>query len=269
MRPILFHIGSFPIHSYGVMLVIAFLIGLQLVRVRAPRLGIDTNRITDALVGALFAGVLGARLTFFALEWPYYAAHPAEMFSIQFAGLTSFGGLAFGLIWMLIWCKRTKTPVFTMMDCIAPSFLIATAIGRVGCLLNGCCYGGVCDASFPLKTFIDGQWHVAAQVYDSVMNLIGLVILLVVEKRTKLLSGQAAGLALVFTGLSRFIYEFSRGGTLAQVNSGAATSEYLIGHITEAQIAALVVMLIGGGIFVAVIKKPVHQAEFSPDSSVN
>lgn len=248
------------------MLVIAFLVGLALVRKRAPIMGIDSNRITDALVGALFAGVIGARLTFFVLEWPYYAAHPMEMLSIQFAGLTSFGGLAFGLIWMLLWCKRTRTPIYTMMDCIAPSFLIATAIGRVGCLLNGCCYGGVCDASFPLRIWVDGQWHVAAQVYDSVMNLIGLAILLIIEKRTKLLSGQAAGLALIFTGLSRFIYEFSRGGTLAQVNSGVATSEYLIGHITEAQIAALVVVAVGVGIIMHAAKKPEHQPEFPTEA---
>ncbi len=248
------------------MLVIAFLVGLVVVRLRAPKLEIDPNRITDALVGALFAGVIGARLTFFVLEWPYYLAHPKEMLSLQFAGLTSFGGLAFGLAWMLIWAKRTKTPVYKMMDCIAPSFLIATAIGRVGCLLNGCCYGGVCSVNFPLKLYVDGQWHVAAQVYDSAMNLIGLGILLMIERKTKLFSGQAAGLALIFTGLSRFIYEFSRGGTLAQVNAGIATSEYLIGKITEAQVAALVVMVIGGGIFLSAVRKPNHVPEFNGSS---
>lgn len=267
MHPILFRIGGFPIHSYGVMLVVAFLFGIVIVRRRCPRFGIDPNKVTDALVGALFAGVVGARVTFIALDWPYYTAHPHELWSLQFAGLTSFGGLLFGFGWVWYWSHRQGHGLLKIIDLIAPAFLIATAIGRVGCFLNGCCYGGVCDVSYPIKLFVDGHWHVAAQLYDTAFNLIGLVLLLLIERRWRLLRGQSGGLALIFTAAARFIYEFWRAGTAAQVNAGLRTSEYLVGGLTEAQAAAILVALIGLGFCLAGLRKKSKVYEFESEAA--
>ena len=247
MRPILFHVFGFPIHSYGVMLVIAFLIGIALVRKRAPKFGIDPQKVTDALIIALFIGVLGARIFFIAQELPYYLKHLHQLFSPEFAGLTSFGGLAFGLAWMIYWAKRNKVSTWNMIDCLGPSFLIGTAVGRIGCILNGCCYGGICQSNFPLAIYIpqDGHYHYPAQLIDLGLNLLGMATLLMLEKRSFFKSGQVGASSLIVFGAARFIYEFWRGGTAAQVASGDATSEYLFWKITEAQVAAAVVIAIG------------------------
>jgi len=246
------------------MLVIAFLLGLWLVRIRAPRFRIDSYKLGDALIVALFLGVIGARVVFILQELPYYLHHVDELFSWQFSGLTSFGGLLFGLVWMIIWSKMRKISAYKVMDCIAPSFLLCTAVGRIGCLLNGCCYGGVCAATFPLAIFIpqDGKFHYPAEVIDFSLNLIGMFFLLALEKRKTLISGQAAGIALMLNGLSRFIFEFWRGGTAAQVANGTASSEYLVGRITEAQFAAAGLIIIGIALYYYVKKKSPYEKEW-------
>jgi len=87
MLPVLFKIGTFKVHSYGVMLIAGFLIGLAIARKRAAKFGINPQKLTDMAFWALIAGVFGARIAFIAQEWGYYTQHPDELFSWQFAGL--------------------------------------------------------------------------------------------------------------------------------------------------------------------------------------
>src|SRR2546421_10567279 len=106
MHPILytfkpFHIGRsiigpLQIHSFSVMLILAFREGVFLARKRAPKFGFDPNKISDAAMLCLFLGVIGARLLFILQDLPYYLSHRSELVSIQFQGLTSFGSLIFG-----------------------------------------------------------------------------------------------------------------------------------------------------------------------------
>src|SRR5579885_749452 len=244
-------IGPLKIHSFSVMLILAFLLGVFVARKRAPKFGFNPNKISDAAMLALFAGVIGARVAFIIQELPYYLAHRDELFSIQFQGLTSFGGLIFGLLafWWFAW--RQKRPLRDVLDVVAPSALLGQGIGRIGCLLNGCCYGVACQANYPLAVHIDSTTtlHVHAQLYDTLMCFIAFGFLLWFEKRRPMHRGQVFALFLVLYGLSRFIYEFWRAGTVDQVNAGIASSTYM-GNlpITQAQVAALV-MILAGGIF--------------------
>lgn len=247
MYPILFRIFGFPVHSYGVMLLIAFFAAVWFGRKRAPKFGFTPSQIYDAAFWALILGVLGARIFFIVQEWPHYAKHPEELWSLQFAGLTSFGGLVFGALGLLIWAKLAKKSAVRMLDLVAAPFLLAHAIGRVGCLLNGCCYGGSCPADLPWGIHVDhlpGLFH-PAQMYDSLMNLAALGLLLYIERRG-VPYGRSFSLVLILHGTARFIYEFWRAGTDEQVKNGLATSTYMdhLG-ITDAQVAALVVILFG------------------------
>ena len=103
MHPILFTIkqvqiggakvGPLQVHSFSVMLILAFLLAVWVARRRARKFGFDPGKVSDASMVALFAGVVGARLLFILQDLPYYLSHRSELFSIQFQGLTSFGGL--------------------------------------------------------------------------------------------------------------------------------------------------------------------------------
>src|SRR4051812_5473146 len=133
MYPVLFQIGSFKVHSYGVVLIIGFLVGLFIARKRAPRYGINPNKLSDVAFIALIAGVLGARILFLIQEPP---KDWHEYFSPEFAGLTSFGGLIGGALVMALWARKNKISMRALLDVFGPPLLVAHAIGRVGCLLN-------------------------------------------------------------------------------------------------------------------------------------
>ena len=90
---------------------------------------------------ALIAGILGARIVFILQDLGYYASHLDEVFSVQFSGLTSFGGLIFAVIALGIWARKQGVPMQRIFDICAPAFAVGHIVGRMGCFLNGCCFG--------------------------------------------------------------------------------------------------------------------------------
>ncbi len=256
MLPVLFKIGSFEVHSFGVILIIAFLAALYVARRRAPRYGIEPNSLSDLSFWILISGVLGARLLFL-LQEPPKDWH--EYFSLKFAGLTSFGALIGGFIVILFWCARKKVRLRAVLDVFIVPLLLGHAIGRFGCLLNGCCFGGACPADLPWGIHA-GAAHVLshpAQVYDSLMNLAAIGIVLLLERRNWAQLGQIFAIGLALHGLTRFIYEFWRGGTEAQVRAGIASSTYISGTpITQAQVASAGIVVLGAVLFFVCARKP-------------
>jgi phosphatidylglycerol:prolipoprotein diacylglycerol transferase len=251
MHPVLFRIGSFEVPSFGVMMVLAFLAGMGLATARAARYGVTKQQVQDASFWALLAGIFGARIVFIVQELPYYLKHPDQLLTLQFRGLTSFGGLIFGALAVVWWCRKQRVPVLNMLDVAAPGFLIGHIIGRFGCLLNGCCFGGACPPDLPWGITVAGSTHLhhPAQVYDAGMNLMVLAGLLLIESRGALFVGQLTGLTLMLHGVTRFIYEFWRAGSLEQVARNEASSTYWGSlPITQAQAFALVLVVIGLGI---------------------
>jgi phosphatidylglycerol---prolipoprotein diacylglyceryl transferase len=250
MRPVLFEIGPIPIHSFGVMLIVAFFAGLWLARKRAPRYGFTPTEIGDVAFWGLFVGVLGARIVFILQDLPHFLARPEELFSFRFAGLTSFGGILFGVGFVALWSKLKGKPFASLLDVLGLPMMLGHAIGRVGCLLNGCCYGGPCQSWYCLPVLHTGLSHNPAQLLDAALNLVGILVIVRWERRG-LAPGQAFGLFLIFHNVARFIYEFWRAGTVAEVKLGLASSTYM-GNlpITQAQVAAVAVALLGVAMYV-------------------
>ncbi len=264
MYPVLFKIGSFPVRSYGIILAIGIAIAAWWASVRAPRHGIKSSDVADVSLIAVIAGVIGARAMFIAQEWSYFKEHPKELYSLQFSGLTSFGGLIFGALAVIILCRRKNIPIGKMLDVMGLPFLIAHAIGRVGCLLHGCCTGVICEG-FPGVHFegLSGLRH-PAQLYDSAFCLIFLGLLLAYERKVRR-TGQSFGLAMAAYGISRFIYEFWRAGTVQQVQMGQASSTRISGTwITEAQVMAGVIILAGLSYYFVASRRQVNSPDPSP-----
>jgi phosphatidylglycerol---prolipoprotein diacylglyceryl transferase len=218
MYPVLFTIGSFEVHTFGFVLVVAFVAAFFYGRARAHRFGLTKDQVSDAFFWTLVAGVLGARIGFIVQELPHYLANPSELLSLQFQGLTSFGGILGGMLALWFSARRAGVPTRNVYDLAAAPMLLGHAIGRVGCLLNGCCYGRACELPWGVPVqHMDGLFH-PAQIYDSLMVLGGLAFLLAAERRG-LKPGQSVALALIVYSLSRFIYEFWRAGTVAEVEA--------------------------------------------------
>jgi len=144
-------IGS-PIYAYGLMMVVAFLATQWLSARLGKRLGYDPEIFVNATLIALVAGVIGCRLSHILENLPEYTRHDLsfwqnlyDMVNIRSGGLTFYGGLILAAPIVLGYFIYRKVPARAAMDITAPCIMLGLAIGRIGCFLNGCCYGATCD----------------------------------------------------------------------------------------------------------------------------
>lgn len=151
-----------PIRGYGVMLLTAVLTGVAMAVHRGRRLGIAADTIISLTVWLFVGGIGGARLFFVVEYWEErYAGRPPletliEALKFTEGGLVVYGSLIGGTLAFVAFAVRNGLPVLATADLLAPCFTAGLAIGRIGCLLNGCCFGGACDAPWAV-TFPAGS----------------------------------------------------------------------------------------------------------------
>ncbi len=137
--PVIFKIGIFSLHWYAVMVVLAILAVIFIATKEAKRVGISSQVIYSVALWAVIAGMVGSRLLHIIDEWDYYMAHPRQI--LGFEGQTIYGAVLGALVATLIYSLVNKLSFWKLGDIIAPGAVVGQAIGRVGCLINGCCYG--------------------------------------------------------------------------------------------------------------------------------
>lgn len=240
MYPVLFEAYGLKLHSYGAMLAVGFLVALWMARRRSVAHGLQPDQLVDAGFWAILPGVVGARLGFVVQDLPRYWADPRLIFREGFQGLTSFGGVAAGALGLWLWSRRAKVRYLDLLDTAAVPFLVAYAIGRVGCLLNGCCHGGVCGLPWGVPVPNLGGLYHPAQIYEALMNVVAAIGVVRVEKTRALHVGQSVGLALGLHGAARFIYEFWRAGSSSTTIGSLPFTE---GHVAAVLVAAIGVVL--------------------------
>ena len=141
MHPEILHWGMLRITSYGLMLAIAFLVGTWLALRESRRLGLDEDRVVTVILVALVAGVVGARALYVAEHLRDFRGSYVSVLALWQGGLTLYGGIVAGTVAGLFVARRTGLPMWVTADALAPSLVLGTVFGRVGCFLNGCCYG--------------------------------------------------------------------------------------------------------------------------------
>jgi len=134
-------ITSVTIYSYGLMLAIAVVIGTLLLVRDAHRSKINPDIIFDLVFWAVVSGIVGARAFYIALNYPFFLKYPSEIIMVQNGGLAWQGGLILGTITVMRFIKSKKLPLSSMLDILVPYLALGQSIGRIGCFLNGCCYG--------------------------------------------------------------------------------------------------------------------------------
>lgn len=251
-----YHFPGFEVRSYGVMLVIGVLLSVWWSRRRAPKWRIEPERIFDATLWGIIPGILGARIGYIVQEWDYYSKNTDEIWTLHFAGLTSFGGVLFAILGLLTYCKLAKVRPSVFLDVVAAPLLVAHAVGRIGCLLNGCCYGHQTTAWYGVPVdLVEGLFE-PAQIYEAFLVMVGVGLILLFERKPRG-SGSSFWLVVLVWGMARFIYEFFRAGTIEEVEKGIASSTYWGSlPITQAQAAALVMVVIGGVMLLIAMRRP-------------
>jgi len=219
MYPEIFHIGSFPINTYGVFLAIAFLCAI-LVAVRlAARDGLPRERIYDLSLWMLLGGLIGSKILMLFTE-PEYRDHPLQLLSLDFlrSGGVFYGGLIGAVLTGYFLMKRYKLPWWKTADACAPGIAIGNFFGRQGCFAAGCCWGKPTNLPWGVKftelghqiTGIPTDVYLhPTQLYESFAMLFVFFFLLWMHKRKKF-SGQVILLYALLYSIVRFAIEFVR-----------------------------------------------------------
>jgi phosphatidylglycerol---prolipoprotein diacylglyceryl transferase len=141
VHPEIFQWGFIHIRSYGLLLAVAFLAGTWIGLREARRLGLDEDRLVTVILVSLITSVLGARALYVMEHVEVFRRGWVNALAIWEGGLTLYGGIVAGTVGGLMTARRLGMPMWTVADALAPSIALGTMFGRVGCFLNGCCYG--------------------------------------------------------------------------------------------------------------------------------
>lgn len=218
MHQVLFEPFGFKIYSYSAALLTAFIVGIALAAWIARRQGPTNNEFIQevGMLGVIW-GLIGGRLGQVLWEFDYYSSNPIQILNLRAGGMTILGGIVLPILALYITFKRKGINPLNVLDTFAAPLLFGMAVGRFGCVLHGCCFGGVCDASFPLAlTYPDGVLGSASpgprypsQFFETIADTILMGFIIWFMPRMKF-AGQAIYIMLTGYGVIRFLNEMTR-----------------------------------------------------------
>jgi phosphatidylglycerol---prolipoprotein diacylglyceryl transferase len=241
VHKIAFHIGNYPVAWFGIFVAIAFVLGLWTAARRGARDGLTADQMMDAGPWLILGTIVGARLWYVVTYWQEgFAREPwTEILMVQRGGLVFYGGLVGASAATLIYLIRKKIPIWKFGDAVAPSIALGYVFGRMGCLMNGCCYGRTCDLPWAIRFPQDHPTHGASvhptQIYDAILS--GLLYLgLAWLHRRKRFDGQVFAAYLICYAVIRSIVESFRGDY---------SESHIHGIFTPAQLFGVVILAVG------------------------
>lgn len=234
MHPIAFNLGPLTVHWFGICIALAFLAGMWTASRRAPAAGVSAEAITDLIIPwLLLGGILGARVMFVTTYWrEEFAGKPlAEVFMIQRGGLVFYGGLIGASVATIVFAWIKKLPLWKLADILAPSVALGSMFGRIGCLLNGCCYGRACELPWAIPHPANQSPIHPTQIYDALLNLALFIGLTWLFRRRKF-DGQIFSIFLVCYAITRSVVELFRGDySHAHLHGGLTPAHVMSGGI--------------------------------------
>ncbi len=230
------------IKAYGTMLVLAFAAGIWWMSRTAPSEEMSVPDIFDVALFILLGSIIGARVVFVALNWSAdYATSPTSALSVWEGGLAFHGGIGGALLGGWLYCLWRKQKFWRLADLVTPSIPLGYAITRIGCFLNGCCYGVPTDLPwgvvFPDANIggIPTPRH-PTQLYAIAANLVIFAIIAKLSQRTRP-TGHLFLIYLLFYSIYRFFIEFLRRGATAVAFEPLAP-------LTQAQVASIAIAVV-------------------------
>jgi phosphatidylglycerol---prolipoprotein diacylglyceryl transferase len=241
MHPILFEIGDFPVYTYGLLLAAAYLLGLQFAIVRSKSRGLNQNQIMDLGIWIIVSALIGAKAMLVLVERRQFGWSMDDLWNLFRSAGVFYGGLIAAVSVALVYLWRHRMPVWTVTDVFAPGIALGHVIGRLGCLLAGCCFGRDASGLPWAITFHSEFAHQnvgtplniplhPTQLYEAGAELLILGFLLATERRGRPFPGRTFWGYMLLYAVSRFIIEFYRGdvrGTVDFFGSVLSTSQFV------------------------------------------
>lgn len=208
-------IGPFALHTYGLFVAAGFLLGIAWSMREARQRGLDPNLVSDLGFYIILGAILGARILYVLINPTYFWQNPQEIVMFWKGGLVFSGGAILATLFAMAFLKAKRQDHWLWMDVLAPGVGLGEAIGRIGCLAAGCCYGASCDLPWAVTFFHPeslAPLHVPlhpTQLYHSLAGLACFAAVLAAKNRMQS-SGQLMGLFLILFGAFRFVIEIFR-----------------------------------------------------------
>ncbi|MBO5121060.1 MAG: prolipoprotein diacylglyceryl transferase [Bacilli bacterium] len=246
-------LGFIQIYWYSIFIFVALLVACTVIYKEAKKREIDEDTLINMTFGTVIFGIIGARLYYVLFNLPYYSKNIVEIFEIWNGGLAIHGGIIFGLLSIIVFCKKRKMNVMRMLDIIVVGLIIGQAIGRWGNFFNSEAYGAITTLeklqSQGIPQFIIdgmyilGEYRQPTFFYESVGCVFGFLAMLIIRCGKYLKRGNLTAFYLVWYGILRFLVE------------GLRTDSLMLGPIKMAQAVSLLFVLIGIIIFIINLKR--------------
>ncbi len=225
--PVAFSIGPLSIHWYGILIAAGMILAYLLANYEANRKGLPEGTFVDLMFYLIIASLIGARLYYVLFNFEYYASNPAAIIRVDQGGMAIHGGLIGGFAAGIIYARVKGYSFMQIADIAAPSILLGQVVGRLGNFINQEAHGGEVTREFLEslmlpefiinQMYIDGAYYHPTFLYESIWNIIGIVLILLLRPHLKI--GQSILLYLIYYSIGRFFIEGLRTDSLMLTES--------------------------------------------------
>lgn len=263
LNRVAFSIGSKPIYWYGIIFATAFLVGTAYLLAKSAKLGVNSDRALDVVLGAFVAGIVCARLYFVAFSWDLYKDNPISALYIWEGGIGFYGGIIGAFVAGYFLCKWREVYILPMLDLAGPALLIAQAIGRWGNFVNMEAFGTNTDlpwgmTSRTIQNYLSYHANQLGELgmnidpsmpvhptffYESAWNIIGFLIIGLWLVRHRKFDGQMFISYLIWYGAGRAVIE------------GMRTDSLMWGNIRVSQAVAVLCVIAGAVVMYLLYKR--------------
>ncbi|MBC1936871.1 prolipoprotein diacylglyceryl transferase [Listeria grandensis] len=223
LDPVAIQLGGISIRWYGVIIATAVVVALLIALQEAKKRNVDRELLVDLLIWAIPIAIISARIYYVLFEWGYYKDHLNEIIKIWHGGIAIHGALIGSVLTAVIFARIKKVSFWQLADIVAPSLIIAQAIGRWGNFMNQEAHGGPTTRAFLEslhlpdfiinQMYIDGIYYQPTFLYESIWNVIGFIILLIL-RRTRILRGELFLSYVIWYSIGRYFIEGLRTDSL-------------------------------------------------------
>ena len=243
MNRVAIDLGFIQIYWYSLMIIFGVVLGLFLAYIELKHHDISKEKFFNMVFYAIIFGLLGARIYYVLFNLDYYSNNLLEIFAVWHGGLAIHGGIIGAMITMYLFCKKDKMPFMKVLDIGCVSLIAGQIIGRWGNFFNSEAHGGVVTLAFLQKLhlpkfiidgmYINGNYYHPTFLYESLLNLICLIFLLILRRNKKIKEGMLLSIYLIWYGIVRFFIEALR------------TDSLMLGPIKFAQVISIIFVICG------------------------
>ncbi|MDQ0232405.1 MULTISPECIES: prolipoprotein diacylglyceryl transferase [Bacillaceae] len=220
--------GPFTIYWYGIIIGIGILLGWVFATREAKKLGLSKDTFSDLLLWVIPISIVSARIYYVLFKWDYYSQNPGQIFAIWEGGIAIHGALIGGVVTAVVFANKKGISFWKLADISAPSIILGQAIGRWGNFMNQEAHGtevtrgfleGINLPDFIInQMYINGSYYHPTFLYESLWNLLGFVLLLIV-RRLNIKRGELFLIYVIWYSIGRFFVEGLRTDSLMLTDS--------------------------------------------------